>query len=87
MPLFLQCSIAYVDFFKMYLKSGFLCRRSSENDKWLEKFKTASCSQPAPSENHLEIGGKETVSILIFLTVDGKRRFGKLAFRRFNVSK
>lgn len=42
---------------------------------------------PASSDNHLEIGGKETVSILIFLTVDGKRRFGKLAFRRFNVSK
>lgn len=28
----------------------------------------------APSDNHLEIGGKETVSILIFVTVDGKRR-------------
>lgn len=71
----------------MYFKSDFLCRRWSENDKWLEELKAAFKQLAAPSDNHLEIGGNEIVSISIFLTVDGKSRLGRLALRRCNVSK
>lgn len=41
----------------------------------------------APSDNRLEIGRKGTLSILIFLTVDCKRRHTKLDSRTFSVSK
>lgn len=74
-------------FKKMYFKSDFLCRRWSENDKWLEELKAAFKKLAAPSDNHLEIGGKEIASISILLTVDNKRRLGILAFRSCNVSK
>lgn len=41
----------------------------------------------APSDNCLEIGRKGTLSILIFLTVDCKRKLTKSAFRTSNASK